>query len=86
MHWNDEAAAKLKFSKNNILKSSKAKHVDPLGKYYSFGNKGNFGMVDNSSVGIYSSKAYKNVITQKKVKLMADEMESSTAIEVGYYV
>ena len=34
---------------NNIRKSSKAKHFDSLGEYYSFGNKGNFGMVDNSS-------------------------------------
>ena len=55
-HWNDEAATKLKFSKNNILKSSKAKHFDSLGEYYSFGNKRNFGMVDNSSVGIIPQK------------------------------
>ena len=37
-------------------------------------------------MGIYSSKAYKNVITQKKAKLIADEMESSTAIGVSYCV
>jgi len=86
MNWNDEAVANLKFSKNNILKSSKAKHFDSTGEYYLFGNTGNFGMVDNSSVGIYSSKVYKNVERQRKAKVIADEMESSSAIEVGYGV
>ena len=84
--WNDEAATKLKYSKNNILKSSKAKHFDSTGEYYSFGNKGNFGMVDNSSVGIYASKSYTKSSSNLKAKSIADEMESSSANEVGYAV
>ena len=86
MHWNDEAAAKLKFAKNNVLMSSKGKHFDSTGEYYSFGNKGNFGMVNNSSVGIYCSKLYKNIEKQKKATIIADQMEKSSATEVGYGV
>ena len=41
--WSDEATKKLKYSKNNILKSSKAKHFYSIGEYYSLENKGNFG-------------------------------------------
>ena len=41
--WNDETTKKLKYSKNNILKSSKAKHFYSTGKYYSFRNKRHFG-------------------------------------------
>ena len=58
VHWDDNAADKLKYSKNNILKSSKAKHFDSVGEYYSFGNKGDFAMVNNSSVGTYAYKSY----------------------------
>ena len=86
MYCNDDVVAKLKFSKNNILRSSKAKHFDSTGEYCSFGTKRNYGMVDDSSVGIYLSKVYKNVQTQKKAKIIADEIENDSAIEVGYAV
>ena len=86
INWNDEAAAKLKFAKNNVLMSSKGKHFDSTGEYYSFGNKGNFGMVNNSSIGIYCSKLYRNIENQKKAKVIAEEMEKLSATEVGYGV
>ena len=82
VHWDDNAADKLKYSKNNILKSSKAKHFDSVGEYYSFGNKGDFAMVNNSSVGTYAYKSYKNVNNQREAKIIADKMESTSATEV----
>ena len=80
--WNDDDAKELKYSKNDILKSSNAKHFDSSGEYYSFGNKGNFGIVNNSSVGICASKSYKSINNKAKAKKTADKMESSTANEV----
>ena len=43
-------------------------------------------MVDNSSVGIYVSKSYKNINNQSKAKIITDQMESSSAIEIDYAV
>ena len=39
-------------------------------------------MVDNSNVGIYAYKLYKNVNNQRKAKRITDEMESASATEV----
>ena len=64
--WSQENTRKLKYAKNNILASSKSKHFDSDGQYYSFGNKGNFGMIGNSSVGIYGSKVYRNTDSNNK--------------------
>lgn len=80
--WTDEHYNKLKYSKNNILASSKSKHFNSTGQYYSFGNKGNFGMIGTSSVGIYCSKSYKNIKSNEKAKKYAKEMEDIAGNEV----
>lgn len=84
VYWNDEAAEKLKYSKNNILKSSKSKHFDSTGEYYYFRNKGNFSIINNSSVGIYATKYYINTNSNinMKAKKIAEEKESFSANEV----
>ena len=80
--WTDECESKLRYSKNNILASSKSKHYDSVGQYYSFGNKCNFGMVNNSSVGMYATKPYLNSDSDIKAKNYAELMEENAAIEV----
>ena len=39
-------------------------------------------MVNNSSVGTYAYKSYKNVNNQSEAKIIADKMESTSATEV----
>ena len=80
--WNDDVANKLKYSKNKILKSSKSKHFYSKGEYYSFSNKGNFGMANNSSVGIYASRSYPKPVKNNKDHIIVDEMEYSSSNEV----
>ena len=48
--WNESIWKAMKASKNNII-TKKKNHNGSSGYYYIYGNKGNFGMVDGSSVG-----------------------------------
>ena len=51
--------------------------------YYSFGNKYNFGIVDNSSVGQYITKNFKSAGKTLNSKLAVDHIESMCASELG---
>ena len=44
-------------SKNNLIGGS-ASYFGSEGKYYSYGNKGSYGMIGNSSVGQYAHISY----------------------------
>ena len=39
-----------------------ANHFKSEGLYYSYGNKGNYGMIDNYSVGQYVNTQYKDTV------------------------
>ena len=67
--WGDEHFKCMKQSKPNIIGGSLA-HFGSEGYYYSYGNKGNFGIVDGSSVGQYVNKKYKNATRTKKLYFM----------------
>ena len=56
--WGKEHYIAIKQSKPNIIGSNMG-HFGSEGHYYSHGNKGNFGIVDGSSVGQYVIKPYK---------------------------
>ena len=57
--WGNEHFKAIKQSKPNIIGASMG-HSGSEGHYYSYGNKGNFGIVDGSSVGQYVIEPYKN--------------------------
>ena len=44
--------------KNIITKANN--HNGSMGSYFNYGNRGNFGMIDGSSVGQYTYKCFQN--------------------------
>ena len=50
--WGQEDVGKLKLCKSNTIKKS-TQHFNSSGYIGSFGNRANYGMIDNSSVNIY---------------------------------
>ena len=57
--WGREDYDKLKRCKENIINENSTHHGSS-GKYYSFGNKANYAIIEKSSVSQYVSKPYKN--------------------------
>ena len=55
-------------------------HFDSTDKHYSYGNKGNFGIINNTSIGQYMNKK-KSLNAQMNASVI--ETMSSTDIEVG---
>ena len=53
--WGNDHYAAVNSSKPNIL-SGNSNFFESRGKYYYYGNKGEFGMVDTTSVGQYMMK------------------------------
>ena len=78
--WNKQDFVMVKKCKPNIMDSFH--HHGSLGNYYSFGNKANYGMVDTSSVGVYSNKKSKNPIKQQEITKKADAIEVSGIYEI----
>ena len=71
----------VKSCKPNIMDS--LHHHGSIGNYYAFGNKANYGMVNKSSVGVYSNKKSKNPIKQKEINNKADAIEISGINEIN---
>lgn len=69
MEMNKSFAETIAKTKNNITKKGAANHHNSTGKYYSFGNKGAYKIVNNSSVGQYSNK---NITARKYKELLKD--------------
>ena len=66
--WGKSEAKLLKKSKHNVMKGHSS-HFGSTGDYYSFGNRANYGMINNSSVTQYVSKKYtsgKKTLVAKK--------------------
>ena len=57
--WGKSHYDLVRQSKNNLM-AGMASHFESEGKYYSFGNKGSYGMINNSSVGQYANRKYKD--------------------------
>ena len=61
---------------------SSANHFGSEGLNYSYGNKGNYGMIDNSSVGQYVNRQYKDTVKVLKSDLNAIIMEEGVSKEL----
>ena len=59
-----------------------ASHFGSEGKYYSFGNKGNYGMKNNSSVGQYTNRQYKDAAKMSMSNTNAIGLEEMVAREL----
>ena len=57
----------IKRCKPNIMVSPSYKHHGSSGDYYAFGNKTNYGLIDDSSVGIFTIINSKNKNKQIKI-------------------
>ena len=57
-------------------------HFGSQGEYYSFGNKTNFGMVNDSSLDQYEIKKYRSAMTTRKSIINATVMEHISAMEI----
>ena len=55
---------------------------DYEGSYYSFGNKGTFIIINNSSVSQYSTKTSTNKSSMTNIIKCSDKMEQMTASEI----
>ena len=79
--WGSHQAKFLKVTKNNIM-DCHSSHFGSTGSYYSFGNRGNYGMIDGSSVASYATKSYKNERRNTLTKINADVLEEMAACEL----
>ena len=57
-------------------------HFGSTGEYYSFRNKGTFGIVDDLSVGQYYCKKYKSTVSSSKAIINASIMEEMSVMEI----
>ena len=64
----------IKQSKTNIIKGSTF-HFESEEQYYSYGNKGNYGLVNGSSIGTYGNKKFVKVISSEKSAFSGKLME-----------
>ena len=62
--------------------SMMSSHFGSNGEYYSFGNKGNFGIIDDSFVVQYAFKKYKSTIASSKAIINPSIMEKMIAMEI----
>ena len=69
-------------TKDNIMKKGKANHHNSQGKYYSFGNKGAFKLIGNSSVGQYTQKEVKAKRNMDVLIGVADKAEKLCACHI----
>ena len=67
--------------KNNII-TSHSNHFGSSGCYYSFGNKGNYMTIDNSTVGQYASKRFATTMRPNEAKYNAELIENQCALEL----
>ena len=70
-----------KATKDNLIDTNSS-HFGSKGKYYSFGNRGNYDMIDDSTVTLYVSKNYKNDMKYKLATMNADVLEEMAGSEL----
>ena len=79
--WGSHQANFCKATKDNLI-ATNSSHFGSKGQYYSFGNRGNYGMIDDSSVALYVSKKYKNDMKHKLATMNADVLEEMAGSEL----
>ena len=78
--WNYNDFASIKSCKPNILSGSS--HHGSVGYYASFGNKGSFKKVMNSSVGQYVNKKKSDLIRQVQIDEVASRYDNKISLEI----
>jgi len=80
--WGHEHLKTIESSKTNIINASMG-HFGSEGRYFSYGNKGNFGMVDGSSVGQYVNRKFNTESSSNKSAFNSMMIEEMVAKEIG---
>ena len=64
-----------------------ASHFNSEGLYYSYGNKGSYVMIDNSSVGQYGNRSYddpvENMMSDNNTDLIEELVSKELEVEIG---
>ena len=79
--WGKQHYDLVRKSKHDLMGGS-ASHFGSEGKYYSFGNKGNYGMKNDSSVGQYTNRQYKDASKMLMSNVNAIGLEEMVAREL----
>ena len=77
--WGKEYYAALRYAKYNTATGT-TKHFESAGYVCSYGNKGNYGMIDNSSVAQY---VHKNISIKGELKAKRIDIMCSKEITMG---
>jgi len=80
--WGKSHYDLVRQSKNNLM-AGMASHFGSEGTYYSFGNKGSYEKINNSSVGQYTNRKYKDDLKMLKSNITATVVEEMVAKELG---
>ena len=73
--WGQKDAVEIKKWKNNII-SKHSTHFGSTGNYYSFGNRANYGMIDQSSLTQFVHKKFKSLTKMKTARNKAEMFEN----------
>ena len=83
--WGKEEATFLNNCKDNLIKAHSS-HFGSIGKYYSFGNRANYGMIGKSSVTQYVNKKFKSEGRNYISKIDSEYIEKIVGRELIYSV
>ena len=83
--WNKSIHQQLMQCKPNIITKGGSNHFDSRGYIYSFGNKGSYGMINNSSVDMYATRKFKDKLKMEQTIESANDINNkcATAITEG---
>ena len=79
--WDADNFKLLKKCKRNIIRKTNDHH-ESVGHYFSFGNRANFKITKESSVGTYATKRGGKRLTDTEVSMMAMQFEKKCATEL----
>ena len=80
--WGPNDAINVKKCKTNII-TGHSTHFGSTGKYYSFGNRANYGMIDKSSITQFVHKKYKKLSSNITAEQQSQVMEELLANDLN---
>ena len=81
MTWGKDKTCIVRQCKRNIIKGNSSHHGSS-GNYFSFGNRANYGRINNSSITQYIPKKYSSYTSTKTSMLDAQLMEKIVGREL----
>jgi len=79
--WGKEKTHVVRDCKSNIIKGNSS-HFGSSGKYFSFGNRANYGLIENSSITQYAPKKFGSIKASLTSELDASFMEKIVGREL----